>query len=147
MRKSVHWIMPFILLFLAVFAAGGCGKQNDDTLLRWAVSTDPGTLDPRKSEGSPEGLILFQLFEGLVTENNKGEIVPAAAPRCSSCGPPWFSETPCPRRKLNEFMKPASRKEGGRALKKHEIISQKGAGRNREGLEFGSGSSQHGFTL
>ena len=79
MRKSFHWILTFIMLFMAVFAASGCGKQNDNKLLRWAVSTEPGTLDPRKSEGSPEGLILFQLFEGLVTENNKGEIVPAAA--------------------------------------------------------------------
>ncbi|MFA6076423.1 MAG: peptide ABC transporter substrate-binding protein [Negativicutes bacterium] len=72
-------LLTLVVLGLVMTAAGGCGKKSDDTLLRWAVSNEPGTLDPRKSEGTPEGLILFQLFEGLVTENAKGEIVPAAA--------------------------------------------------------------------
>ncbi|MEI6287347.1 MAG: peptide ABC transporter substrate-binding protein [Bacillota bacterium] len=79
MNRRAGIFLLVVALILAVLFAGGCGKQNDDTLLRWAVSTEPGTLDPRKSEGSPEGLILFQLFEGLVTENSKGDIVPAAA--------------------------------------------------------------------
>lgn len=79
MLKKTGCFLTIVGMLFVVLLVGGCTGKQDDKSLRWAVSNEPATLDPRKSEGTPEGLILFQLFEGLVTENNKGEIVPAAA--------------------------------------------------------------------
>ena len=78
MRRTILNI--FLLVFVLTLVAG-CGSDSGKTVLRWAVATEPATLDPRKSEGTPESTIIFQLFEGLITENAKGEIIPAAAER------------------------------------------------------------------
>lgn len=41
--------------------------------------TEPQSLDPQKSEGVPEAQISYQLFEGLVTQDAEGNIIPGVA--------------------------------------------------------------------
>ncbi|QLB21231.1 oligopeptide ABC transporter substrate-binding protein OppA [Vespertiliibacter pulmonis] len=41
--------------------------------------TEPQSLDPQKSEGVPEAQISYQLFEGLVTQDEDGKIIPGVA--------------------------------------------------------------------
>ncbi|KGQ71279.1 oligopeptide ABC transporter substrate-binding protein OppA [Chelonobacter oris] len=43
------------------------------------VSANPATLDPQKMEGSVEGEYARQLFEGLVTSDEQGHILPGVA--------------------------------------------------------------------
>lgn len=47
--------------------------------LVYNVSANPATLDPTKMEGSVEGEYARQLFEGLVTSDAKGRILPGVA--------------------------------------------------------------------
>jgi len=49
--------------------------------LRRGNGEEPRTLDPHRSQGVPEGNILRDLFEGLITEAPDGEIIPGAAMR------------------------------------------------------------------
>ena len=51
----------------------------DKQELVWNVSANPATLDPQKMEGDVEGYFARQLFETLVTSDEKGHILPGAA--------------------------------------------------------------------
>lgn len=42
------------------------------------IKDEPATLDPAKAVGLPEIQVIRDLFEGLVNQNEKGEIVPAS---------------------------------------------------------------------
>ena len=48
-------------------------------VLRIANGAEPETLDPRKATGNPESIVLRQIFEGLCTQDQKGEAVPGVA--------------------------------------------------------------------
>lgn len=76
---------PFILLLAAVMLAAtlaGCGGGKATVKhLRYSVGTEPETLDPRKSTGSPEAIIEAQIFEGLTTLSDNNTPQPAAAER------------------------------------------------------------------
>ncbi|MDT8439115.1 MAG: peptide ABC transporter substrate-binding protein [Wenzhouxiangellaceae bacterium] len=50
-------------------------------LLRRGNSEEPGTLDPHRAEGVPAANILRDLFEGLVTTDPEGRLIPGAAGR------------------------------------------------------------------
>ncbi len=41
------------------------------------IKDEPASLDPAKAVGLPEIQVIRDLFEGLVNQNEKGEIVPA----------------------------------------------------------------------
>ncbi|NEN74946.1 oligopeptide ABC transporter substrate-binding protein OppA [Pelistega sp. NLN82] len=41
--------------------------------------TEPQSLDPHKSEGVPESQVAYQLFEGLVTGDEDGNVIPGVA--------------------------------------------------------------------
>ena len=47
--------------------------------LVYNISTNPATLDPQKMEGDVEGQYARQLFEGLVTSDESGHILPGVA--------------------------------------------------------------------
>ncbi len=46
--------------------------------------TEPATLDPNKSEGRPESNMAVELFEGLVTLNPDGKVIPGVAEKWES---------------------------------------------------------------
>jgi oligopeptide transport system substrate-binding protein len=68
-----------LVLAIAVAAAAGCmtAKKPAGKYLRYSAGTEPETLDPRKSTGSPEAIIEAQIFEGLTVLSAKD--TPAAA--------------------------------------------------------------------
>jgi ABC-type oligopeptide transport system substrate-binding subunit len=80
-RKQV-----LLLLFLTVLAVVACSESNDkatandaDRSLVRGIGGDPGTLDPSLAEDVHAFAVLIDLFEGLVTENATGQIVPGVA--------------------------------------------------------------------
>ncbi|XTZ40333.1 peptide ABC transporter substrate-binding protein [Salmonella enterica] len=48
------------------------------------IKDEPATLDPAKAVGLPEIQVLRDLFEGLVNQNEKGEIIPGVATKWQS---------------------------------------------------------------
>lgn len=72
-----------ILVAATLLAAtlSGCLTTGKGTgkYLRYSAGTEPETLDPRKSTGSPEAIIETQIFEGLTTLSDKDAPLPAAA--------------------------------------------------------------------
>lgn len=77
------WALLLSVLMLASLMAG-CGGSTSSKpaaakTLRVASGAEPETLDPRKAIGVPEGTVLHQLFEGLVSVNNKAELAPGTA--------------------------------------------------------------------
>lgn len=67
---------------VGLLAAVGPGRAPPEiapmTWHRGALG-DPGSLDPHKATTVIEGNVLAELFEGLVTRNAKGELVPGVA--------------------------------------------------------------------
>lgn len=56
------------------------GTQLDpEQKLVFNNSSNPATLDPQKMEGDVEGMLARQLFETLVTSDEKGNLLPGAA--------------------------------------------------------------------
>lgn len=51
----------------------------DKQELRMNIGANPASLDPHKVEGQPEGVVMRQLFETLVTSDEHGHILPGAA--------------------------------------------------------------------
>lgn len=48
------------------------------------IKDEPATLDPAKAVGLPEIQVIRDLFEGLVNQNEKGEIIPGVATKWQS---------------------------------------------------------------
>lgn len=48
------------------------------------IKDEPASLDPAKAVGLPEIQVIRDLFEGLVNQNEKGELVPGVATRWQS---------------------------------------------------------------
>lgn len=67
-----------LLLSFPVIAASTQSTDDIKTLHR-GNSTEPATLDPHQSEDVSSGNILRDLFEGLVSEDAAGNIIPGAA--------------------------------------------------------------------
>ena len=74
-RKSISIIISTItaLLFLV-----GCNSENK-YVLYFELDSAPSTLDPQLASGTSEEILIKNLFEGLMRENAKGEIVKGAA--------------------------------------------------------------------
>jgi len=48
------------------------------------IKDEPASLDPAKAVGLPEIQVIRDLFEGLVNQNEKGELVPGVATKWQS---------------------------------------------------------------
>ncbi|HMM22906.1 MAG TPA: peptide ABC transporter substrate-binding protein [Selenomonadales bacterium] len=74
--------LSLALIFAASMLLAGCGGgagQSSEKLLRTANGAEPETLDPRLAIGTPEGIVLRQIFEGLCTQDKNGDPVPGQA--------------------------------------------------------------------
>ena len=81
MRKSVFLSLLIISLVLCA-----CGENNDVAMTGEAnrslvrgIGGDPETLDPGLAEDVHAFAVLIDTFEGLVTENAAGQLVPGVA--------------------------------------------------------------------
>ncbi|MDE1462467.1 peptide ABC transporter substrate-binding protein [Spartinivicinus poritis] len=63
---------------MAAEVPAGVELAKDQTLIR-GIGAEPGSLDPQKVEGTPGGYVVRDLFEGLVTEDPYGKIIPGQA--------------------------------------------------------------------
>lgn len=81
--KGRKWFCICLTIFMLANLLAGCGGSSGDKqavkTLRVANGAEPETLDPRKAVGVPEGIALRQIFEGLCTQDQKGEPVPGVA--------------------------------------------------------------------
>ena len=81
MRKQV-----LLSIFLVALALASCGESSDkagtdealQSLVR-GIGGDPGTLDPGLAEDVHAFSVLIDTFEGLVTEDAGGQLVPGVA--------------------------------------------------------------------
>jgi oligopeptide transport system substrate-binding protein len=55
-----------------------CSSATAATLAR-GIGNDPDSLDPQKAIGTSASILIYDLFEGLVTVDARGEVVPGAA--------------------------------------------------------------------
>ena len=63
---------------LAAYVPSGTKLAQTQELVRGSGS-EPASLDPQKIEGTPGGMIARDLFEGLVTQDSNGNIIPGQA--------------------------------------------------------------------
>lgn len=71
-------ISLILCLVLSVMVFNGCGGE-DAYVLYFELESAPKTLDPQLASGTSEELLIKNLFEGLMRENSKGEVVKGAA--------------------------------------------------------------------
>lgn len=74
-KKIICLLLCFII---SSFCLTGC-DSNNDYVLYFELDSAPKTLDPQLANGTSEELLIKNLFEGLLRENSKGEIVKGAA--------------------------------------------------------------------
>lgn len=74
-----------VLLALPGLFACTVGEEETRTL-RIGNHAEPGSLDPHRSEGVPARNIQRDLFEGLVSQDAAGNLVPGAAERWETSG-------------------------------------------------------------
>lgn len=88
MRHSVSVTCCALLVssFSTAYAAdvpGGTVLAEKQELVRH-IKDEPASLDPAKAVGLPEIQVIRDLFEGLVNQNEKGEIIPGVASQWKS---------------------------------------------------------------
>jgi oligopeptide transport system substrate-binding protein len=81
MNRSIPSFLLYLAILLNLFA---CTHPNDsdlasEQLLRRGNIEDPATLDPALAEDVHTFNVLLDLYEGLVAENARGELVPGVA--------------------------------------------------------------------
>jgi peptide/nickel transport system substrate-binding protein len=85
-RRLPGAVAPLTALLLATSLVGGCEaastSSNDSStapqVLRWASSSQPKSLDPRKA-ASFDPMFLLEVYDPLIRRDAKGELVPALA--------------------------------------------------------------------
>lgn len=78
MAKKILSLIFCLLLVLTCFSA--CGKKKgSEASLVFPIDNDPGYLDPQIISDSSAKNIIANCFEGLVSLNENGEIVPGCA--------------------------------------------------------------------
>lgn len=76
-------MMKAVLLSTAIVLTGGLAATQAlaEVVYNRGNDTDPTTLDHHKTTTVPEGNLMRDLYEGLVVQNNKAEVVPGVAER------------------------------------------------------------------
>ena len=81
--SCAFYLCGFSSLALAADVPEGAQLAQKQELVRH-IKDEPATLDPAKAVGLPEIQVIRDLFEGLVNQNEKGEIVPGVATKWQS---------------------------------------------------------------
>lgn len=77
MKQLAVFAFLFSILYFTSFSFAAA--VNPSQILHRGNSTEPVTLDPHQSEDVSSGNILRDLYEGLVTEDAAGKLIPGAA--------------------------------------------------------------------
>ena len=79
-KKMAIWLLSLLFMTTLLAGCGGADKAAaPGKVLRIANGAEPETLDPRKATGNPESIVMRQIFEGLCTQDAKGEAIPGMA--------------------------------------------------------------------
>ncbi len=81
MRRAV--VSQRIFFSLGGGRTAGHGTGGKQLLVRH-IKDEPASLDPAKAVGLPEIQVIRDLFEGLVNQDAKGNLVPGVATRWQS---------------------------------------------------------------
>jgi oligopeptide transport system substrate-binding protein len=76
--KFKKLICLLLCIIISINFLVGCDSK-DDYVLYFELDSTPKTLDPQLANGTSEELLVKNLFEGLMRENSKGEIVKGVA--------------------------------------------------------------------
>ena len=76
-------LLVLLACVVCVLLSSGCSRDSaahrDPSVLRISVGTEPSKLDPGKAYDTSDGIYINMLFEGLVSMDAEGRLVPAAA--------------------------------------------------------------------
>ncbi|KFC10052.1 periplasmic murein peptide-binding protein [Trabulsiella guamensis ATCC 49490] len=72
------WLSTLSSLAIAAEVPSGTVLAEKQTLVRH-IKDEPATLDPAKAVGLPEIQVIRDLYEGLVNQDEKGNIIPGVA--------------------------------------------------------------------
>src|SRR5258707_919799 len=88
MKRLLHSpLLGAILGTTALFGLLSPAIAQDHDTIVVAQPTDALTMDPAKHSAFPTANVMFQLYDALVTMNDKGEFVPALATEWSNPDP------------------------------------------------------------
>lgn len=73
------FLLFFLLLFIFPLTLAGCSNTSKEPIFRYALESEPATLDPAKSTALPESLVELQIFEGLTRLDEKDQPAPGVA--------------------------------------------------------------------
>ncbi len=76
--NSPRCLTPLLLL-TALLAGTLPGMATAAGSLSRGIGNDPDSLDPHKAIGTSSSIVIYDLFEGLVSVDARGELVPGAA--------------------------------------------------------------------
>lgn len=68
-------LIAFLCFTLLVGLFCGCGEKYKESIIYFELLTQPKTLDPQIASTDSELIIARNIYEGLLRENNNGEIV------------------------------------------------------------------------
>ncbi len=71
--------IALILALLNIIVICGCSLDANSAIIYYGVKTPPVTIDPQLASTITELTIVKNIYEGLVREDENGDIVPAAA--------------------------------------------------------------------
>ncbi|MFW0765727.1 peptide ABC transporter substrate-binding protein [Trabulsiella odontotermitis] len=77
------WLSTLSSLAMAAEVPSGTVLAEKQSLVRH-IKDEPATLDPAKAVGLPEIQVIRDLFEGLVNQDEKGNIIPGVATKWQS---------------------------------------------------------------
>jgi oligopeptide transport system substrate-binding protein len=78
-RKSILFLSMALVVAMLFTACSTTTSKEGKKILRSNNSSEPGTLDPALAQGTHESWVLENVFEGLMTFDEKGELVKGMA--------------------------------------------------------------------
>lgn len=84
--RLVYRIISLIICFMMVFSLAACGDSESSSIVYFELNQKPDTLDAQLASTEQELLLVRNIYEGLLRQNQKGEIVSAAAENYSKDG-------------------------------------------------------------
>jgi len=80
-RRILRMRLPrrTLLLTLSLLSLSVLAGTGQAATLNRGIGNDPDSLDPHKAIGTSASILIYDLFEGLVTVDAKGQIAPGAA--------------------------------------------------------------------
>lgn len=77
--KHIHKLISLFLCCALMLTLFGCSDNTSSAIIYYGVETHPESLDPQTADSFIELMLVRNLYEGLLRENEKGEIVNGVA--------------------------------------------------------------------